>query len=183
MPTKQIIDETESYSQKIKLITPILKRYCASKIFDSHDWQDIVQSTLFILCKKQNQYDANKSFYSWALTICNFQIKMYMLYKKRNREDIYSDFKSFHSSNMFKNSVTPFCLCADKQDHSELLKKIETIRKNLPPRQSEAFGYFLKGIPRKTICKIMNMKEKTLNITYLRLIKNAQKILEDTVIR
>ncbi len=183
MSSKQIIDETESYSQKIKLITPILKRYCASRVFDSHAWEDVVQDTLFILSQKINEYDGNKSFYSWALTICTFQIKKFMLDKKRNREDTFSDFKKFHSRIRFQNLITPFCLCADKQDNEKVLEKIQTIKNNLSPRQSEAFSYFIEGIPRKKICEIMKMKEKTLNITYLRLIKNAQKILEDTVIR
>lgn len=65
---------------------PTLLRFCKSKIWSFSDAEDVAQNVILILIQKQKEYDPNKSFYSWAMNICRFQIMAYLKTIKRNRE-------------------------------------------------------------------------------------------------
>ena len=84
MYTKEKINSTICYDEKIQLIRPCLLNYCKSKIFNHQDAEDLVQNCLVILHEKKNEYDSNKSWYNWAFTICEFQIKGYLSVLKEN---------------------------------------------------------------------------------------------------
>ena len=83
MGLKEIVDLEKDYSRKISfMITPILN-FCRSRIFNNEDAKDVAQNVLIILNSKKKNYDSEKSFYSWAFRICNFQIMAYLTKSKR----------------------------------------------------------------------------------------------------
>ena len=85
MDCKDRINSEKCYSNKLKLIRPKLLSYARSKVHDSHQAEDIVQDVLFILSEKSNEFEPNKSVYSWAFKICNFQIRAFLTKSKRNK--------------------------------------------------------------------------------------------------
>lgn len=177
MVTKEDVDSASQYSQKLELITRPLLNYTASRIFNYQSAEDIVQETILILCKKKNQFDPNKSFYSWAFKICNFQIKKHLTLVKRKREDCYGLSREYDS--IKESTPSPAFFLSKKESLHFNKETIKTLKNKLPPKQSEAFKYFLLGFSRKKICSLMNMKSGALNITYYRLLKNSEKILKD----
>lgn len=188
MINKALIDKTKNYDEKINLIRKPISRYVLSRIFNYSDAQDIIQNTLIILAEKVNEFDSNKSFYSWAFEISKFQIKKYLTDKKRNPEDcmgdvdfqrvnkgcIDQDFRPINDQIL----ESPYDLLIQKENRKITEQKIKLIKNSLSPKQKIAFAYFLKGLPRKHIRALMNMKKVALNATYRRMIENAKKILQ-----
>ena len=176
MADKETIDNTKSYPQKIKLIQKPILNYTLSRVYNPSNAKDIAQDTLIILAKKESEFDSNKSFYNWAFNICNFQIKSYLLNVKRQKIRIDS-YTNTHKAISDQSSPCPVTLINKQEKSNEELEKIEFIKRHLSPKQKIAFGYFLKGLSRKKIRGLMNMKKVALNATYRRIIQNAKKFL------
>jgi|TARA_Y100000289_G_scaffold62654_1_gene72166 RNA polymerase sigma-70 factor (ECF subfamily) len=166
MNLSQHIDQLDSYSEKLKLIGRPLLNFACSRIFNNDHAQDVVQDTLLILCQKRNEYDPNKSFHAWAFRICKFQILKYFTNRKRNKEDCREDFDSLIEE-----------IVEESMESISEEYVVEMLKNNLPPQQNQVFCHVLKGLPRKEICSLMNMREQTLNQNYRRLIINSKKIL------
>lgn len=176
MITRKDIDSINSYSRKLAVIKKPLLNYTVSKIFDLNSAQDIVQDVLLILSAKENQFDENKSFYSWAFKICNFQIKKHLTMRKRNRED--------SSENIWRIAeqsydLDPAQLFSEKEDKSELNKIIDFLLDNLSPQQKQVMECIMNGMSRKDARSIMNLQEGHFNLAYHRTIKSCQRILKN----
>lgn len=152
---KNRVDNEKDYSKKIELIKSPLFNFIRSKIYNHSDAEDILQNTLLILIEKQNSYNSNKSFYSWAFTICKFQIKRYLTLSKRNRED---NWESFESAPLI-NTSSPFCDLAQKEYIKQKDYAISQIKsKFLTPRELEFFSLIQKGKNREEIMDSMGIK-------------------------
>ena len=82
---KQKVNSEPNYSEKLKLIRPNILYFCKNRIWDQSEAEDVCQNTLVILASKESDYDSSKNFFSWALRICNFQIKAILKKYKRSR--------------------------------------------------------------------------------------------------
>jgi RNA polymerase sigma factor (sigma-70 family) len=91
MQTKEKINSEKSYSKKLELLRPALLNYTNKRVFNKQDAEDIVQNTLLILINKKDIFDPKKSFLSWGLNICQFQIKSYLTKRKRCLIDFFDD--------------------------------------------------------------------------------------------
>ena len=175
MDTRQIIDKEKSYSKKIKLIRPILLAYCSSRVLDKSKAEDITQDVLFILFKKRNQYDLNKSFFSWALQICNFQIKAFLTKTKRNKVFNVENPTMSSDSLGFYYSKMPFQDLIQKEKE-EITKKILFI---LPNLEKKLFSLSLKGWSKKDIMYSLKMNDNVYSTTKSRALKKAKQLFKD----
>lgn len=157
---KKSIDSLNTpYSKKIELIDPILKRFCIDRVFNKQDAIDVAQNTLLILITAKNKYNKNKSFYSWAFTICRFQIKRYLTTKKRNKEDNYAP-DSFAYSMELIDDKCPFDEQFKKQMREHQINTLHKIKeKEMTNRERDFFELSWAGRSREEIMQIMNLKK------------------------
>ena len=157
---KKSIDSLNTpYSKKIELIDPILKRFCIDRVFNKQDAIDVAQNTLLILITAKNKYNKNKSFYSWAFTICRFQIKRYLTMQKRNKEDNYAP-DSFAYSMQLIDDKCPFNEQFKKQTREHQINTLHKIKeKNMTSRERDFFELSWAGRSREEIMQIMNLKK------------------------
>lgn len=174
MITRKDIDSAHNYEEKLRLIKTPLLNFASSRIYDFNSAEDVVQDVLLILCQKKNEFDINKSFYSWAFKICRFQIKKYLTLKKRNREDSYANVSDFMSD----LEHCPVYLINDKEEKSELKKTIDFLKTKLPPQQKKIFKYITDGMSRKAARAAMDLKISNFNLTYCRTIQGCKKIID-----
>jgi len=179
MIVREKIDSTDSYQQKLRLIKRPLLNFTLSRIFDKSAAEDIVQDVLLILCEKENEFNSNKSFHGWAFRICNFQIKKYLTKQKRNREDSCECVWDFAEE---RCELDPAQLIHNKEDKSELNKKIDFLLNNLSPQQKQVMECIVGGMSRKDARILMNLKEGHFNLAYYRTIKSCQRILKNKVL-
>ena len=173
---KSKIDNESKYVRKLELIQGILKNFIKAKIFNEQDRKDVLQNTLLILVEKQNSYDSNKSFYSWALTICRFQILKFLTESKRNKEDSCDFVEELKDSS---SGLDPFDSLVEDERKKDLLNKIDYLKKNLSPQQKTVFNSIIGGKSRKSTREYMKLKETHFNLAYRRTIMGCQKILNN----
>lgn len=171
----------KEYAKRVNSIYPSLLNYSKSKVFNKSDAEDIVQDTLKILVKKQNNFDKSKSFSGWAFSICYFQIKGYLSRKSRSRINYSgaSEDSLLYSLNHVDTKM-PFDDALRKELIIERQKLIEKISNNLSPRLKVFFNYSIEGKSMKSIMLLMNLKNH--HHFYgmkSRTIFNAKKILEN----
>lgn len=153
---KRIIDKEICYSKKIELIKQPLTNFINSRVFNKEDCKDVLQNTLLILIEKQNTYDANKSFYSWAFTICRFQIKKYLTNMQRNKEDCW---ESFEDVGLDFNR-DPYVKLINKELLNERESKLLEIKsKFLTPKELQFFCLVQEGKTRQEIMTSMGIKK------------------------
>lgn len=158
-PKSKYKKANKAYSKLIKSVYPSLLNYSKSKVLNKSDAEDVVQETLKILVKKQNDFDKSKNFSGWAFKICYFQIKGY--FSKKSRSRIYysgeSEDSLLYSLNQV-DSIMPFDRSLEKELTIERQKLIEKISNNLSPRLKVFFNYSLEGKSMKSIISLMNLK-------------------------
>ena len=146
------INTEPCYERKLELIRPILKNLLLSKIKNYQDAEDLVQKTLIILFKKKDEYNGNRSFFSWAFTIALFQSKAYFLKSKRNRE--------FSNNDSTKDSIekkTPYYSLESKEFFHQRKHILKEINKNhLSDRERQFLKLYLDNEGKDHI--ISNMK-------------------------
>lgn len=152
---KSIIDHEKCYNRKIEIIKPLLFNFIKSKIYNYQDAEDILQNTLLILVDKQSSFLYNKSFYSWAFTICRFQIRRFLTESSRSREfTLPQNLDSAESS-----ELDPFLILDQKEillRKHHLARLIE--RKYLSTRELEFLTLFKEGKSRSEIMNLMNIQ-------------------------
>lgn len=153
---KDIINKELNYSKKIELIKPFLFKFISPRIYNNEDAKDVLQNTLLILIKNKINYNPKKSFYSWAFTICHFQIKKFLSQKKRNREDN-ADFVGDLGCD---GKLCPKSILQSKEDSFVKKNIISRIKsKFLTPRELEFYLLFENGEDRLSIMSLMNIKK------------------------
>lgn len=154
---KNLVDKELDYSKKIELIKTPLLNFISSKIYNYEDAKDILQNTLLILIKKQNCYDANKSFYSWSFTICRFQIRRFLTEFKRNKEDCYESFEGIEGNSLKDHS--PDILLINKELNQKKDLEINDVLENrMSERERRFYSLTKKGESRASIMSLMNIK-------------------------
>ena len=188
--TKKCIDTEENYEEKIRLVFSPLLNYTRSRVYNKSDAFDVVQETALILTQKQNDFDSNKSFYSWAFRICHFQILKYLSRKKRNREFSFEDSDSVHSlpksidSKLSPESLIyfikdteskcPFGIVLEKELLSERKKILSEMSKKLKGNQKKLFDLSLLGNSKNEIMEIMKITSMNYNATKTRVIQRLR---------
>lgn len=147
------------------------------------------QNVLSILHSKHNEYDSNKSFYSWSFKICHYQIKGYFSKKKRNREDSYefdwvaTNVKQKAVKKNLNTELVESLNPAEILSQSEIRQKrqelINNLIKRLPPQQEAWYIYFMEGKSRDEIKEIMNISEFNYYSLRFRTIKRFQQFIKD----
>ena len=160
-------------------VYPSLKSFCLSRIFNKHDAFDVAQNCLSILIKKRNQYNPNRDFKAWAMTICRFQIKAYMSSKKRSKTDPYSpDSIRFVLNNI--DSECPFNKEVQRELKLERTQLINNIKNNrLTKREKIFFELSLAGKPRDYIKEIMGITNINYYQTKRRLINKMRLMINE----
>jgi len=140
MQTKEKINSEKLYSKKLGLLRRPLLNYAKKRVFNHQDAEDIVQNTLLILFNKKSTFDAKKSFLSWGLNICQFQIKSYLTNRKRSKVYFVDD-KLLHSLGEYSNQ-TPTIKLMNKEKHSVFQKTKHLLNKRERKILSLAFEGF-----------------------------------------
>lgn len=180
MQTNQEINQEKCYDTKLKLIRKPLLKFISARIFNKQDAEDVAQNCLSILCQKKNQYDPNKSWYSWAFTICNFQIKSYLSIKKRNRilsildkEGISAEsFGHLESKMPFEDLI---------QGEKESVSK--QIMSALNGTEKQVFQLSLKGVSPKDIIDILKITQSNYGVSKSRALKKAKILFANKSIK
>jgi RNA polymerase sigma factor (sigma-70 family) len=169
-------------TDKISKLRPKLLSYCKYRIFDKHSAEDIVQDTIFILVKKQNEYDPNKSFSGWAFAICSFQIKAYLSRKSRCPQLVEIEPSINHESSYKKDPCQdhrdPRYLLTNKEEKIEISQKISYVHSVIGKRPSKFLKLYLEGKSRSFIMEKLSMSKVSYYSTKLRLIRKAKSAME-----
>ena len=181
MHIKEEIDKEVCYNTKInKLRSPLLK-FCKSKVYSFVDAEDIVQNVVLILVQKQKEYDSNKSFYSWALNICRFQIMAHFTNVKRNKEDaIFNDSINFSPDSLGHHfEKMPF------QDliQDEKQKVFSQIKSVLSDKEKTIMELSLEGWGANDIIYRLKISRNAFSTSKSRAIKKARRFLKDKEIK
>jgi RNA polymerase sigma factor (sigma-70 family) len=180
MNEKAKINATACYDTKLLLVRRLLVRYIKSRIFNKQDAEDLVQNVLIILSKKMNEFDANKSFCSWAFSICNFQIKAYFSKSKRNKIVSILD-----EENMSPESLGYFCNRMPFQDliQEEKQKVTTEIMNKLNTMEKKVFSLSLKGFGSKDIIYSLKITPSNYSVSKSRALKKAKTLFADKSIK
>lgn len=180
MATKDSINKVKNYSAKIELIRPVLLKYIRSRITNFHQAEDIAQDVLLILAQKKNEFDPNKSFYSWAFRICNFQIRAFLTKSKRNKVFYGEDPESmacgslgyFYSKMPFQNLI---------QEEKESVKN--QIMEVLTKKEKVVFSLSLKGWGQKDIMYHLKINRNVFQTTKSRALTKAKELFKNQSIK
>tara|TARA_B110000305_G_scaffold177955_1_gene197106 strand:+ start:703 stop:1257 length:555 start_codon:yes stop_codon:yes gene_type:complete len=173
---KETINAENCYDKKLSMIRGLLFNYTKIRVYNKEDAEDIVQNVLVILHKKMNEFDANKNFCSWALTICNFQIKGYFSKVKRNKV-----VSTLDEENMSPESLGYFC---DRMPFQDLIQEekqkltIEIIN-NLNTMEKKVFSLSLKGFSSKDIIYSLKITQSHYSASKSRALKKAKKLFKN----
>lgn len=170
------------FINSINELRPKLVAYCKSRITNKHAAEDIAQDTIFILVKKQNEYDPNKSFSGWAFAICKFQIKAYLTRKSRSPELIEWEFRGsyenlYSKENLCQDHEHPRYLLLNKEKKAEKLNKINRVYSIIGEKPRKFLKLYLEGKSRSFIMEKLNMSQVSYYSTKLRLIKKAKSVM------
>lgn len=180
MNEKAKINAEDCYETKLLLVRRLLFRYIKFRVFNKEDAEDIVQNVLVILHKKMNEFDPNKNFCSWALTISNFQIKAYFSKNKRNKVVSILDEEnmspeslgSFYSRMPFQDLIQE-----EKQKvTTEIMNKLNTIEKKV-------FSLSLKGFGAKDIIYSLKITPSNYSVSKSRALKKAKALFSNRSIK
>lgn len=170
------------FINSINELRPKLVAYCKSRIINKHAAEDIAQDTIFILVKKQNEYNPNRSLSGWAFTICRFQIKAYLTSKSRSPELIQWEFRgnyenSYDKQNLCQDHEHPRRLLLNKEKKAEDINKINRVYSIIGERPSKFLKLYLDGKSRSFIMKELEMSKVSYYSTKLRLIRKARVLM------
>ena len=180
MSQKAKINDENCYETKLSLVRRVLLDNAKHKVFNKQDAEDIVQNVLFILSKKMNEFDANKNFYSWALSICHFQIKAYLSKRKRSKVVSILD-----NDNMSPESLGYFYDRMPFQDLIQEEKQKLTVKiiKNLNSTEKKVFSLSLKGFGPKDIMYSLKITPSNYSASKSRALKKAKKLFANKSIK
>ena len=180
MNEKAEIDAQDCYDKKLSMIRGLLFNYTKIRVYNKEDAEDIVQNVLVILHEKMNEFDANKNFCSWALTICNFQIKAYFSKSKRNKVVSILD-----EENMSPESLGYFCNRMPFQDliQEEKQKLTTEIINNLNTMEKKVFSLSLKGFSAKDIIYSLKITPSNYSVSKSRALKKAKELFSNKSIK
>lgn len=179
MCLKEEIDKEVCYNTKINKLRPTLLKFCNSRIYSSVDAEDVTQNTVLILIQKQKEYDSNKSFFSWAMNICRFQIMAYLKSAKRNNERIEQESTSSPDSLGYFFDKMPF------QDliQDEKQKVFDQIKSLLNNREKSIFELSLKGWGSKDIIYSLKISRSAYSAGKSRALKKAKEFFQNKSIQ
>lgn len=180
MENKSIIDSQKCYIRQLELIRPILMAYSKSRILDKHKAEDVVQDVLVILSNKRKEYNKDKSFYSWALRICNFQIKAFFTKSKRNKVLLFENPESmapdslgyFYHKMPFQNLI--------QEDKKSIKEEIMAV---LGKRERQVFSLSLDGWGSVDIMYNLKINRNVYNTTKSRALKKAKILFSSKCIQ
>lgn len=130
-------------------LQPTLKKYVSKRIINRADAKDIIQNTNVIALKKESDFDSNKNFNGWIITIAKFQIKAYLKSLQRNKVDSVEDYllEKMKSSGFL--SDVPFANLIKKERENI----IEQIRQEFTLSQGIVFCHLSNGLTTEEIVK------------------------------
>lgn len=157
-----------NFDIEIKKIQPLLYSYIFSLCHHKHDSEDILQKTNLILCEKQNQIDASKSFRAWAYKIAKFQVMAHRT-------------KAARSKICFSNDLTEQ-LADEFVDHNKLALQREALNacySKLPNHMSTiAELRYKKELSLNEISKITKRSLGSVSATMYRIRSNIKNCID-----
>lgn len=170
------INAEKDYEKKLKYMKPILTSFALKKIRNYSDSQDVVQDCLIILFKKKSSFDSSKSFFSWAFTILNFQIKAFFSRGRRLREDSCEEIEKA-TPNAHSNYVNIRNFIENRKDQ---LFKLNLSKDCLSARESQVLNLTLKGFKQVEISKELNIKPCHVSVYNKNIITKIRSKLNDS---
>jgi RNA polymerase sigma factor (sigma-70 family) len=181
MQAKEKINSEKSYSKKLELLRPALLSYTNKRVFNKQDAEDIVQNVLLILYIKKLEYNANKSFFCWAFSICYFQIRGYLTRRKREAAFLSRE-KNPRVADEFliqeyNNSPRKFLYEKEKRSvYSQIKSSLNLKEKNI-------FKLTFSGLTPKEIKNNLKMNHNNYSINRHRALEKAKKFFSNKSIK
>lgn len=172
---REFINKESCYNKKIELIRAPLLSYISKRVYNKEDVNDILQDVCIILFKNKKNYNSNKNFFSWAFSICYFQLKKYFSLKKRNREDS-TDFQDSFLENKTNNEI------ADESIHRLNYIKFHFFnnKKSFSMREFQVMNLLLEGYRQVDISEKLKIKACHVNSYKQNASKKIKNIFEDS---
>jgi RNA polymerase sigma factor (sigma-70 family) len=158
-------------------LRPTLLAFCNSRIYKPVDAEDVAQNVVLILLKKKKDYNPNKSFYSWGMKICNFQIMSHLTNLKRNREDAIFD----DSNNCSPDSLGHYFNKMPFQNliQEEKQKVFSQIKSLLNSKEKEVISLSLEGWGAKDIIYRLKISRNAFTTAKSRAVKKARNFFKN----
>lgn len=192
---KKSLESTLGFAEELIKIRPHLFNFSKKNIYDPFHAEDIVQDTVAILVKKQDEYDPERSFSGWAFKILTFQIKSFLSKSKRNKEIVYASIGEYQSANVNKFAVggsidrgnkdlidlldllDPRCCLINKELEKGLKSTIAQIHSIIGEKPSRFLTLYLNGESRAHIMEELNISQPSYYSTKLRLIRKVRTVM------
>tara|TARA_Y100000310_G_C20167122_1_gene571883 strand:+ start:69 stop:596 length:528 start_codon:yes stop_codon:yes gene_type:complete len=164
-----------SFTKKLEHLQPTLNRYVSSRILNKEDANDIVQNTNHIAIKKECEYNSNKNFDGWIITIAKFQIKAYLTKIKRaNKKGITVPLNEEIMGSTWLTDV-PFSDLI-QEERIDLIIKINSC---LGRKEAIVFDLLTKGLTVKEISDKLDHSYGSVSSLKVRVIKKIKKLIKE----
>jgi RNA polymerase sigma factor (sigma-70 family) len=164
-----------SFTKKLEHLQPTLNRYVSSRILNKEDANDIVQNTNHIAIRKESEYDSDKNFNGWIITIAKFQIKAYLTKIKRaNKKGITVPLDEEIMGSTWLTDV-PFSDLIQE----ERMNLIIEINSCLGKKESIVFDLLTKGLNTKEISDKLEYPYGSVSSLKVRVIKKIKKLIKE----
>ena len=163
-----------SFTKKLEGLQPTLNRYVSSRILNKEDASDIVQNTNHIAIKKEAEYDSNKNFDGWIITIAKFQIKAYLTKIKRaSKKGVIVPLNEEIMGSTWLTDV-PFSDLIQE----ERMDLIIEINSHLGRKEAVVFDLLTKGLTIKEISAKLEHPYGSVSSLKARVIKKIKKLIK-----
>ena len=144
---------------------------------------------MLILIDKKDSFDPEKSFLSWGLNICQFQIKSYLTKRKRSIINYVNEHYVWQKKRLEKYKYkiiypkyswkTPF----DDLIEKEKIKIFPKIKPLLNDKEQDVLKLGLAGFTPKEIKNKLNINDSNYSVTRHRALAKAKKFFSNKSIK
>jgi len=164
-----------SFTKKLEHLQPTLNRYVCSRIINKEDASDIVQNTNHIAIRKESEYDSDKNFNGWIITIAKFQIKAYLTKVKRaNKKGVTVPLNEEIMGSEWLVDF-PFADLIEK----ERMDSIIAINTRLSKKEAMVFDLLTKGLTIKEISAKLESPYGSVSSLKARVIVKIKKLIKE----
>ena len=161
------------YQSDLAGIQPQLFAFIKSRVHNSSDAHDVMQESNQVLINKEDQYNSNYPFKSWALGIAKWQILAYFKRSKRAVPILSLDVWEEINPNWLTD--VPFAELI-KKERFELIKKLNHI---LSQRQKQIFNLLIQDFTNDEIANTLGTSSKNVQATKSRLIERIRNFVSN----
>jgi RNA polymerase sigma-70 factor (ECF subfamily) len=161
------------YQSDLAGIQTELYAFVKNRVNDESDADDVVQESNKVLINKEEHYNSNYPFRSWALGIAKWQVLAYYKRVKRAIPTLSIDVSEELNPNWL--SDVPFASLI-KKERLELIKRLNHILSN---RQRQVFNLLIEGFTHQEISDILETSKINVQVLKARLIKRIRNFVSN----